>query len=209
MPIVEKIEKSKHKQERVLVFLQGGDLLRITEAELLRFGLCKGAVLTEEQVSELQAAGMKSETRAAAARMASARMLSKKELKDRLLRKGVEASEASDTAEWLEELGAVNDSAYAGVIVRHYGGMGYGPARVQQELFRRGVPRELWEEALEQLPPAREAIDGFLRNRLRGKPADAAAVKRLSDALLRRGFSWNDIRPAIQALGQEISEDER
>ena len=36
---VERIEKSKHKQERVLVFLEGGDLLRITGAELLRFGL--------------------------------------------------------------------------------------------------------------------------------------------------------------------------
>ena len=28
---IERIEKSKHKQERVLVFLEGGDLLRITE----------------------------------------------------------------------------------------------------------------------------------------------------------------------------------
>ena len=34
---IERIEKSKHKQERVLVFLEGGDLLRITGAELLRF----------------------------------------------------------------------------------------------------------------------------------------------------------------------------
>ena len=36
---VERIERSKHKQERVLVYLEGGNLLRITESELLRFGL--------------------------------------------------------------------------------------------------------------------------------------------------------------------------
>ena len=47
---------------------------------------------------------------------------------------------------------------YAGVIVRHYGAMGYGPGRVKQELHRRGVPRELWDEALAQLPPAADAV---------------------------------------------------
>ena len=207
MPIVEKIEKSKHKQERVLVFLQGGDLLRITETELLRFGLCKGMVLTEEQISELQAAGIKSETRAAAARMASGRMLSKRELQNRLTKKGVEELEAAETADWLEKLGAVDDAAYAGTIVRHYGAMGYGPARVRQELQRRGIPGELWAEAMTEMPPAREAIDGFIQSRLRGKRADAAAAKKISDALLRRGFSWSEVGPAIRALEQEISED--
>ena len=208
MPTVEKIEKSKHKQERVLVFLREGDLLRITETELLRFGLCKGAELTDEQIAELKAAGARSETRAAAARMASGRMLSKKELQKRLVRKGAEEADAAETADWLEELGAVDDCAYAASIVRHYGGMGYGPARVQQELYRRGIPRELWEDALAQMPPAQEAIERYARSRLRGCTPDAAAVKKLYDALLRRGFSRNDIRPVIRALGQEISEDD-
>ena len=49
---IERIEKSKHKQERVLVFLEGGDLLRITGAELLRFGLYKGMDLPPELVVE-------------------------------------------------------------------------------------------------------------------------------------------------------------
>jgi len=207
MPTVEKIEKSKHKQERLLVYLQEGDLLRITEAELLRFGLCKGTVLTDKQVAELKTAGLRSETRATAARMASSRMLSKKELQSRLTKKGVDEQDAAETADWLEDLGAVNDSTYAAVLVRHYGGMGYGPARVYQELRRRGIPRELWEEALTQMPPAKEAIEDFIKSRLRGKSPDATTAKKLSDALLRRGFSWNDIRPSINALGQKISED--
>jgi len=189
------------------VFLQEGDLLRITQAELLRFGLYKGMQLSEDQLAELKASGTKSQLRAAAARMASGRMLSKKELKDRLCRKGAEAVEAEETADWLESLGAVDDTAYAGVIVRHYGAMGYGPGRVRQELQRRGVPRQLWAEALTQLPPAEDMIRTFVESKTKGKTLDTAAVKRLSDALLRRGFSWNDIRPALQALGREINED--
>ena len=39
---IEKIEASKHKQERVLVYLEGGCLLRLTGDALLRFGLQAG-----------------------------------------------------------------------------------------------------------------------------------------------------------------------
>ena len=87
---IDRIEKSKHKQERVLVFLEGGDLLRITGAELLRFGLYKGMDLPPELVVELQGAAQKSELKQTAARMASGQMLSKKEVRRRLIIKRVD-----------------------------------------------------------------------------------------------------------------------
>ena len=204
---IAKIEKSKHKQGRVLVFSEEGDLLRITEAELLPFGIYPGMDLSEEQVEALKEAARRSETKLRAARMASSRMLSKKELTDRLRRKGADPDEAAEAAERMEELGAVNDSAYAGVVVRHYAAMGYGRGRVEQELYRRGIPKELWEEALRELPDSAGAIDAFLRSKLKGGKPDRAEVKRLSDALLRRGYSWNEIRPALNRLGEtEIEE---
>ena len=203
---IERIEKSKHKQERVLVFLEGGDLLRITGAELLRFGLYKGMDLPPELVVELQAAAQKSELKQTAARMASGQMLSKKEVQRRLIKKGADQQEAEETADWLESLGAVDDAGYAGVIVRHYGAMGYGAGRVRQELHRRGVPKELWDAALAQLPPPEEAIRKFLRTKLRGRPLTPEDSRRLAAALQRRGFAWQDIRPALSELGQEIDE---
>ena len=203
---IAKIEKSKHKQERVLVYSEEGDLLRITQAELLPIGIYPGAELSEEQVEALKAAARRSETEIRAARMASSRMLSKKELTERLRRRGAEPGEAAEAASRMEELGAVNDSAYAGVVVRHYAAMGYGRGRVEQELYRRGIPRELWEDALGELPDSAAAIDAFLQSKLKGRKPDRAETKRLSDALLRRGFSWNEIRPALNRLGEEIEE---
>ena len=203
---VERIEKSKHKQERVLVFLEGGDLLRITGAELLRFGLYKGMDLTPELVVELQAAAQRSELKQTAARMASGQMLSKKEVQRRLIKKGADQQEAEETANWLESLGAVDDAGYAGVIVRHYGAMGYGAGRVRQELHRRGVPKELWDAALEQLPPPQEGIRKFLTGKLRGRGMTPEDSRRLAAALQRRGFAWQDIRPVLNEWGQEIEE---
>lgn len=204
---IERIEKSKHKQERVLVFLEGGDLLRITGAELLRFGLYKGMDLSPALVVELQAAAQQSQLKQTAARMASGRMLSKKEVQHRLTKKGATEEQAADTADWLETLGAVDDEGYAGVIVRHYGAMGYGPGRVKQELHRRGVPRELWDEALEQAPDNGGQIDRFLAGKLHGRMPDEKEKKRLSDALLRRGYSWGDVKAAWNRLGSETWED--
>ena len=204
---IDRIEKSKHKQERVLVFLEGGDLLRITGAELLRFGLYKGMDLPPALVVELQAAAQKSELKQTAARMASGQMLSKKEVQRRLTKKGATEQEAEETADWLESLGAVDDAGYAGVIVRHYGAMGYGAGRVRQELHRRGIPKELWDGALAQLPPAQDTIRALARAKLRGKSLDTDTSRRLAAYLQRRGFSWNDIRPVLNELGQDIDEE--
>lgn len=203
---IERIEKSKHKQERVLVFLEGGDLLRITSAELLRFGLYKGMDVGPELVVELQEAAQRSELKQTAARMASGRMLSKKEVQRRLTKKGADEEQAAELADWLESLGAVDDEGYAGVIARHYGAMGYGPGRVKQELIRRGVPSALWDGALAQLPPAEDAVRRFIAGRLRGRAMTPDDSRRLAAALQRRGFSWNDIRPVLNEWGQEIDE---
>ena len=203
---ITRIENSKHVQERVLVYLEEGDPLRITGHELLQFGLYPGMDLSPQLVVQLQAAGQRSESRVKAAQLASGRMLSRKELTDKLSRKGIDPDTAEETADWLESLGAVDDAAYAGVIARHYAASGYGPGRVRQELQKRGISRELWDDALSQLPDSANAIDRFLQKKLSGRTPDRAMLKKLSDALLRRGFSWSDIRPALNRLGEEIDE---
>ena len=104
--------------------------------------------MTADLVVQLQESARRSETQLQAARISGSRMVRKKELADRLRRKGAEPEDAAAAAERMEELGAVDDAAYAGVIVRHYAAMGCGRGRVEQELYRRGIPRELWDAAL-------------------------------------------------------------
>ena len=207
MTRIERIQPSLHKKDRVLVYLTGGDLLRITPEELLRFDLRPGMDLAEDVLEELNRAAARSLTRQQAAEMAGRRMLSQKELSDRLVKKGTDPQEAQETARWLADLGAVDDAAYAGVIVRHYAAMGYGPGRVRQELQRRGIPQELWDDALALLPEGEEAIERFIRSKCKGKPLDRETQRKLAAALQRRGFSWQEIRPVLNRLGEEMAEE--
>lgn len=201
---VEEVKESQRKQGRFLVRLENGSILRVTEEELLRFGLREGLELGEEELEALRASAKTSQAKAAAARMIGSRALSKQELTRRLVKKGSDAADAQAAADWLEEIGAVDDENYAAALVRHYGGKGYGPARVREELRRRGVDRELWDSALEEMPEAAEILDKLLRKR--GDLSDPKERRRASDALLRRGFGWEQVKAALGRYA-ELEED--
>jgi len=205
MQIIE-IKRSERKKDRLLVKLDSGNLLRVTEEELLRFGLRAGMELDEEQIGALQSAAKTSSTKAVAANMIGSRALSKQELQRRLVRKGSDEADARAAADWLEDIGAVDDAAYAAAIVRDYGRRGYGPARVREELRHRGVPRELWDKALEEMPESSDILDALIRKKCRGDLSDPKEIKRVSDGLLRRGFSWGEVKAALSRYA-EILED--
>lgn len=190
------------------MYLEGGDLLRITERELLHFGLYVGLDISPQTVVELRSAGQVSETRVRAANIISARPLSKKELQKRLTDKGATEADAADAADWLEQIGALDDAAYAAMLVRHYSTMGYGSGKLRDELHRRGVPRELWDEALAAAPEQSAVIDRVIAQKTKGQLLDEKSRKKLSDMLLRRGFSWSEVKEALSRVGSTIEDEE-
>ncbi len=204
---IKEVKPSQRKKGRFLVILEDGDILRITEEELLRFGLRSGEELEEETLEALQSSAKTSQVKAQAAGMIGRRALSKSELQRRLIRGGAAEADAQAAADWLEDIGAVDDPAYAAAVVRDYGRRGYGPARIREELRRRGVPRELWEVALEELPDSEDILDDLIRKRCRGDLSDPREVKRLSDGLLRRGFSWSQVKEALSRYTELPTED--
>ena len=199
---IERIEASKHKKGRVLIFLEDGACLKVTERELLAFSLRSGDELDEAALERLKEAAGVSNTKAAAAELIGKRAMSRRDLEKKLREKGASEADARYAAEWMEAIGAIDDAAYAGALVRHYGGMGYGPARVREKLYEKGVPRELWEDALEELAEGGERIDAFLASKLRGRTPDEKEKRRLTNALLRRGFSYGEVRAAWGRLGE-------
>ena len=204
---IDRIQSSKHRKGRILVFLEDGALLKITEQELLDFGLRAGDELDKPTLDRLKEAAGVSNVKATAADLIGKRAMSRRDLERKLQEKGASEAEARYAAEWLEAIGAINDADYAALLVRHCAQLGYGPARIRDKLYEKGVPRELWEDALDTLPDQSEDVDRFLRSKLRGELPDEKEKKRLTDALLRRGFSWGDVRAAWNRLGSETWED--
>jgi len=174
---------------------------------LLDFGLRAGDELDGSALAKLKEAAGVSNTKAAAADFIGKRAMSRRDLERKLREKGASETEARYAAEWLEAIGAIDDADYASLLVRHCADLGYGPARVREKLYEKGVPRELWEDALDALPPPEGQIDRFLESKLHGRLPEEKEKKRLTDALLRRGFSWGDVKSAWGRWGSEVTED--
>ena len=133
---------------------------------------------------------------------------SRAELLKKLTEKGYAEETAAAAVDRLAELGFVDDARYAPIVVRHYAAKGYGARRVQTELQRRGIPKELWDAAMEEMPSQDESVDKLLRSRMRGaESTDRAALKRAADALLRRGYAWDEINAAVERYRAETEED--
>ena len=138
--------------------------------------------------------------------MLDRRDYSRAELLKKLVEKGEDETEAAAAVERLAELGFVDDARYAPIIVRHYAAKGYGPQRVRQELQRRGIPKELWDEAMEPMPEQDDTIDRLLRSRLKSESPDRAELKKAQDFLLRKGYGWEEIKSAIDRYNSEIED---
>lgn len=190
---------SQKVQGRWLLTLADGTKLKITDREMVDFSLYQGLDLPDADLARLKDAAGESRARRRAANILSARPLSRRELEKRLIEKGETPQHAASACDELERLGYLNDEQYAKTLAQYYVNRGYGPRKVKDELYRRGVPREFWDGALEDLEENDDALDRFVRSKLaRVEAPDRKDIKRVSDALMRRGYSWNDISSALR-----------
>ena len=138
-----------------------------------------------------------------ALRLLERRDYSRKELILKLTEKGAPLEDAEAVADRMIEQGVISDERYSRMLVRHYAAKGYGTCRIKQELYRHGIHTDLWEEAMEELPPPpsqEEIIDKLFRSKLRSSEPDQKDIKKATDALLRRGFSWSEISASKQRV---------
>ena len=191
--------------ERVTVALDDGSEIKATLGVVAELRLYAGRRLTEAELQTLRASAALALCKNRGLELLSYRPMSAKELRDKLTEKGEEPAAAEAAVTWLCEHSFLDDARYAGMVVRHYAGKGYGAGRIRQELQRRGVPRELWDEALTELPESDDKLDRFIASRLKD-PSDRAQVQKVSAALYRRGFSWEEIRAALARFRADAGE---
>lgn len=181
--------------------------MRLYRQTVEDFGLYTGMEMTQEQFQKLKAAAGKMSAKMRAVRIVSASNVSCRDLEQRLTRKGETPEDARQAVAWMEDLHLLDDRNTAEQVVHSCIRKGYGLSRAKQVLYEKRIPRELWEEVLEDYPDQSDKIESFLRSRL-GEEAEPREVKRAVDALLRRGHSYSRIREALNRLSIEDFRDQ-
>ena len=201
---LEKLEPLDSPNYLRLIF-EDGKRLKAPAFKVVELGLTPGAEVTPEVFLALENAQRLASCKERAVRILTASGLSKKELQKRLVQKGESEEDAEAAVAWLEELHLIDDLETAKQLVRSACLRGYGAARAKSILYEKGIPKELWDEALEELSEMDDAIDTFLRRKLDGRTLDAKQIKKTVDALLRRGHSYHDIQAGLRRYEASLS----
>ena len=163
-----------------------------------------GGAIDDGQLRELLEQSARRRAREKALYLLSLRDHSRAELEDKL-RRGEGREAAAETAARMEELGLVNDEAYAYRLARELRlRTRYPLRRTVQELTARGVDREIALQAAgePETDDAALALE-LLRKKYYNRLQTEEDRRRVRAALARRGFGGGDIRRAMEAFGEE------
>lgn len=205
--VIQELKPSKRVEGRWLAALEDGSVLRLGENEVIDFALYAGKELTDEEAEALMVSARRGIWKEKALDLLTRKPQSRKELERKLREWGAGEADLAVLCDRMEELGYLNDASYAGQVVRYYSARGFGEKKLRNELYRRGIPRELWDGALDQAEDPAGAIDAFVARKLAGKSLERKELQKVSAALARRGYSWSDINDALRRYGAETGED--
>ena len=204
---VTRLAVQKRDVHRVSVYLDDSFAFGIHQNVLVQFGIVKGQWLDVEAQQEILAAERLRAAKQIALDYLAYKPRTAEEVRRKLERKDVGADTAEAVVERMRELGYLDDAAYAQQFARRrHEVKGYGPRRIQSDLQRRGVARRHVESAVQAL---REDADLLERareqarkrwKRLQREPDARRRRKKLSDYLLRRGYSYDTIRQVVDEV---------
>lgn len=213
--VVTRLVLQKRDPERVSVYLDDAFAFGVHRDLVLEHGLRRGLALDVPAQEAIRAADGRMRARQAALGFLSHRARTRREVADRLRRDDHAPDLIDDVLAWLEDRGLLDDAAYAQQYAEsRQRSQGYGPARVRQELARRGVAKADAEEAVsDAFDPddvaamARAQAEKRLPQVLREDDPQKRRRK-LFDFLVRRGFPFDVAGETTEAVLKQAAEDE-
>lgn len=201
--IIKAILPPKRPGTKSTLILADGTTKKLLPNVAAEFALVPGMELSDQRLADLETANAAASAKARAVRIISAASVSKRDLERRLTRKGEDPADAENAVRWLEDLNLLDDAATARQLVARGAARGYGAERIKQLLWQKQIPRDLWDEALKTLPDMTEALETFLRSRI-GEAPDEKTLRSAAAAAARRGYTWTEIREALERLNAEV-----
>jgi regulatory protein len=186
--------------------LDDGSVVTLAKDTLDAHGLFAGRSVPAADFAAIREADERSRALAAAVRLLSVRARSRKDLGQRLKRRGFRTVAVDAALTRLEELGYLNDAAFAKSWVEaRQAATPRSRRALQFELTRNGVGRELAAEAVSEVSDSDAAYDAASRRLRSLRNLDEQTFRRrLGSFLTSRGFAYGSARGAIDRCWREL-----
>ncbi len=202
---ITKIEYQKKNKDRVNVYIDDSFGFGIDLNILIKYSLTKNMELSDEFIEDI----LKSEEEINAYNFGlavlSRNLKSEKQLKEKMLDKGYDLELIDRAMEKLKNRGYINDEYYCDCLVSSRIKVAkYGKRRIAQELYDKGVDREITDDKLKEISDEEEferAYELGLKKLKSIKEEDTRKKSgKLSKYLIYRGFDYDTVKKVIEKI---------
>lgn len=177
-----------------------------------QYAIATGITLSDEKFAEIMSASYKRRAFERALYLLDYRDYSYIEIVEKL-EKNYPESVCIETADRLAQLNLINDRRYAENLAEKYCRVKkYGIFRARQELMRHGISRNLADEILENYQEdVSERIYAVIEKKYARQlieNPDRKTIAKVTNALVRLGYGYDDIKKAVKDFTDENFEED-
>jgi regulatory protein len=196
---VVKIKRSTKYSDRVIVTFENKSVLRVPEDAFILFPIKIGDIISSDNIKKYDEKMRLQEAKDAAFRLLSYRMRSTGEMRRRLTDKSFLPDEINHTIVYLKKLNYLNDLEFARTFSKEKVKLKMiGPSLLRAELFKHYIKSPLIDEVIDYIYEENDIILLIVKHLekkkiLKNETLEDKKRKKLSDYLIRKGFTWGQI----------------
>lgn len=203
-----KLTYKKGKQDKIHISVDGEYSFTVDEAYFLSMGIYNGKEVESDELQEIIENVSVRRAYNYAVSLLARRDHGEKELKDKLTLKGY-GKGAEGVISKLKEAGYVDDERFARLFAAELRNLKrYGKKRIEQELYRKGVDRDIIREVLEETQFDESELVSLIERKFGRYLGDEKGIHKTVNALLRMGYSYGEIRDALRKINENTEFDE-
>jgi regulatory protein len=202
MPVITEITPQVKCQGYYNIYIDGKYALTLSETDLALFQLCKAQTIDNDLFKTLKQAHIKSKCYNCSLKYLAVRPRSIHELREYLIKRKGYSSEVVDYAIGkLRAQNYLNDTDFARLWIKNRLNLAPRPLSViKMELLKKGVDKDIIDEALKQIDSDMELIGICELANKRYRQAKYQDKQKLTEFLARRGYKYSLIQQAFEKL---------
>ena len=203
-----KLTYKKGKQDKIHISVDGEYSFTVDETYFLSMGIWNGKDVDSDELEDIKQTVSVRRAYNYAVNLLSRRDHSERELMTKLTQKGY-SDGAEEAIRKLRDGGYVSDERFARLYVRELQTFKkYGKRRIEQELYRKGVDREIISEVLDETDFDESDLVSLIERKYGRYLGDEKGIAKTINGLLRMGYSYGEIRNALREINENIESDE-
>ena len=202
-----KLTYKKGKQDKIHISVDGEYSFTVDETYFLSMGIYNGKEVDSDELEEIRETVNVRRAYNYAVSLLARRDHSEKELMEKLSRKGY--TEGAEVAvEKLRNSGYVNDERFARLYVRELRSLKkYGKRRIEQELYRKGIDRDIISEVLDETDFDENELVALIERKYSRYLGDEKGIQKTINSLVRMGYGYGEIRDALKTINENTEFD--